>query len=129
GLALSALLELRVRPCNPGSQPVVLGDDANVMVQLGGPTHCGVSSVPFVGTTYNALFVNSNGSVSFNSGDDDYTATTSEFLNGPPRLAGLWTDLNPSAGGSVTVSSTPQGVLTVAFSNVPNYGSNNQNSF
>jgi hypothetical protein len=129
GVALSALNEIHVTPCAPGTQPLTLGDDTSVQVSLGVAPHCGVSSINFYGTAYTTCHVNSNGSVSFVQGSTDFTATVAEFTGQMPRLAGLWTDLNPGAGGTVTASSTPAGLLTVAWNSVPEFGTSVLNSF
>jgi hypothetical protein len=60
--------------------------------------------------------------VSFLQGSTDFNPTVSEFTDQMPRLAGLWSDLNPSIGGVITSTDTSAGVLTVLFSNVPQYG-------
>lgn len=123
GYAMSALNEIRVTVCQGASQPLSLGDDDSVLVPLGLPNHCGVPSVGFYGTTYTGLFVNSNGSVSFVQGSTTFTATASAFLTQMPRIAGLWTDLDPSSGGTITAASTAAGLFTVTWAGVPEYGS------
>ncbi|MAG58322.1 MAG: hypothetical protein CMJ83_18705, partial [Planctomycetes bacterium] len=107
---------------------LTLGDDNFVEVPFAAPLCAPMSSFSFYGTAYTSIFVNSNGSVGFGSGDGDFTATVPEFQNGSPRAAGLWTDLSPNAGGSVTVSSSALGV-TVSFLGVPQFGTGNSNSF
>ena len=72
-----------------------LGDDDYVEVNL-------PFSFEFCGISYTSVFVNSNGSVSFGEGDLDFSESVPEFLEGPPRIALLWDDLNPSAAGSIT---------------------------
>lgn len=128
GSRLSAAVELTVLNCVPGSQPLALGDDTFVAVPVGaGTPHPCVASIPFAGTSHTTCFVNSNGSVSFGAGSSDYTPTAAEFTAQMPRLAGMWTDLNPAVGGTVTVTSAA-GVLGVAFANVPQYGTSNLSS-
>jgi len=122
GFWLSAAWELRTATCATSSINHPLGDDASVQVALGiGNDHECVNSIPFYGTSYTDLFINSNGFVSFGSGSDDFTASVSEFANGMPRLAGLWTDLSPNAAGFVNSTDTSAGVLTVTFNQVPEY--------
>jgi hypothetical protein len=75
----------------------------------------------FCGTGYRSFFVNSNGSVSFGAADaTTSTPTLNDFQTGPSRLAGLWTDLDPSTAGTVTVSSVGA-VITVAFTGVTDF--------
>ena len=64
-------------------------------------------SAVFYGVTHPRFFVNSNGSVSFDDGVGDFTPTVLEFLSGPPRIAGLWTDLEPNAAGVVSLAYGP----------------------
>lgn len=54
---------------------------------------------PFFGTQYSTVYVGSNGYLTFGSGDSDPSPTTGEFAGPLPRIAGLWCDLNPAAGG------------------------------
>ncbi|MAG56477.1 MAG: hypothetical protein CMJ83_09315 [Planctomycetes bacterium] len=127
GVWLSAATELDIVTCSANTVLHSLGDDDSVAVPLGvGTDHECVTSVAFYGTTYTTLFVNSNGSVSFNTGSSDFTASSSEFLQEMPRAAGHWSDLNPSSGGSGTVSSssTTAGVLRVTFANVTEWSQN-----
>jgi hypothetical protein len=83
---------------------------------------------PFQGTSYTSIFVNSNGSLTFGSGDTDYSESVSEFLNDQPRIAPLWDDLNPSSAGSITVSQTASS-WTVSFEGVPEFFSTIGNTF
>ena len=51
----------------------------------------------------------------------DFSETIAEMLTGPPRIAGLWDDLNAGAApGSVTFSETSRS-FTVSFTNVPEF--------
>ncbi|MET0650002.1 MAG: Ig-like domain-containing protein [Pyrinomonadaceae bacterium] len=47
----------------------------------------------FYGRTYSQVLVSTNGHLTFNSLDDDYSETVPEFLSGPPRISALWDDL------------------------------------
>jgi len=98
-----------------------LGDDDSEQVAL-------PFAFPFQGATYSSVFVNSNGNLTFGSGDIDFSETVAEFLNDQPRIAPLWDDLNPSTGGSVVVSQTA-GSWTVSFQGVPQFGSAIGNTF
>lgn len=128
GLFLSAANELLVTTCTPANVPLSLGDDTTFQIALGTGSFQCVPSVPFAGSAYTSLFVNSNGSVSFGSGSTDYTATASEFTSQMPRLAGMWTDLNPAAGGTITATTTTSGIVAVAFVNVRQWNSANMSS-
>jgi hypothetical protein len=104
--------------------PVSLGDDDTVPVALARPFN-------FQGTARNSVFVNSNGSLSFEAGDEEFDATVPNFLAGPPRISPLWTDLDPTGflgnPGLILVdtNSRPAAVHFVSvsefFSADPNY--------
>ena len=46
---------------------------------------------------WNAFFINSNGSITFPEGDDDFTDTILEFRQGLLKIAPAWADLNPNS--------------------------------
>ena len=54
--------------------------------------------------------------------------SVAEFLSDQPRIAPLWDDLNPGAGGSVIASQTA-GSWTVEFQAVPQFASTIGNTF
>jgi len=83
---------------------------------------------PFQGQTWNSVFVNSNGNLTFGTGNTDFSESVSEFLSGPPRIAALWDDLSPNNGGTVTVDFTPTSV-TITFDGVPEFFSTGANTF
>jgi hypothetical protein len=80
------------------------------------------------GQSFNSVWVNSNGSLTFGGGDTDFSESASEFLAELPRVAMLWDDLNPSQGGTVSFSST-QNTFTVRFEDVPEFFSTGANTF
>jgi hypothetical protein len=83
---------------------------------------------PFCGMDYTSVFVNSNGSVTFGEGDTDYSESVDDFLDGPPRIAMMWDDLNPTQGGSIRAM--PDGAdFVVSFINVPEYYSTGSNTW
>jgi hypothetical protein len=94
----------------PGA-PLPLSDDSAVELAL-----------PFrfrlCGTTYDAVIVNANGTLTFGAPNPDFSESVAEFLAGPPQIAGLWDDLNPAAGGTVTFEET-NSTFTVKFTAVP----------
>ena len=59
----------------------------------------------FFGSTYNKVFLNSDGNLTFNLSDPASTdRSLGRLTAGPPRIAGLFSDLDPSrASGSVRV--------------------------
>ena len=98
-----------------------LGDDDSEEVALG-------FSFPFQGTAYTSVFVNSNGSLTFGSGDTDFSESVSELLSDQPRIAALWDDLSPNNGGQVLLT-RDAGSATVSFVGVPEFVSTGSNSF
>ncbi|MEO1580532.1 MAG: hypothetical protein AAFR91_01720 [Pseudomonadota bacterium] len=98
-----------------------LGDDDSAEVDLG-------FSFPFNGETYTSVFVNSNGNLTFGEGDTDFSESTLDFLNGPPRIAPLFDDLSPNAGGRVVVDGDGT-TFTVAFEGVPEFFASTTNTF
>lgn len=101
--------------------PITLGDDNSVEVPL-------AFSFPFNGQTYNSVFVNANGNLTFGAGNTDFSESVAEFRNFQPRIAPLWDDLSPNAGGIVLVDSSPTG-LTVTFREVPEFLATTTNTF
>ncbi|MFQ5720760.1 MAG: hypothetical protein ACE5IK_14575, partial [Acidobacteriota bacterium] len=93
---------------------LILGDDDAVEVPLDG------LSFPFQGRRWSSVFVNSNGNLTFGSADPFPFPTVSRLLSGPPRIAALWDDLDPGAGGLVRVDRRP-GVVVVTFDEVPEF--------
>ena len=98
-----------------------LGDDDTIEVPLG-------FSFPFQGDSYSSVFVNSNGNLTFGSGDTDFSESVSEFLAGQPRIAPVWIDLSPNQGGQVTVE-FDAGSATVVFNGVPQFLAGDDNTF
>ncbi|MEM7479771.1 MAG: hypothetical protein AAF481_01245 [Acidobacteriota bacterium] len=88
-----------------------LGDDASRQIFL-------PYEVPFCGERYDSLWINSNGNLTFERASPDGSPSVVELLAGPPRIAALWTDLNPSAGGAVTWEAETHG-LRVRYHQVP----------
>ena len=91
-----------LRPCGPEfawiditatGTPYNLGDDTNQYVSLGG------RQFPFYGTNYNALYIGSNGFVTFGTGSS-YPGGNAIPSTFPPNnaLYAFWDDLNPANG-------------------------------
>lgn len=75
-----------------------LTDDDSIRIDL-------PFKIKIFGERYNAIFVNSDGNITLDEGDSFSTARdVSRFLEGPPRLAPFFADLNPEtapAGGGI----------------------------
>ncbi|MEP0845805.1 MAG: hypothetical protein HRF50_03170, partial [Phycisphaerae bacterium] len=110
-------------PTDPaGGTTVSLSDDSFAQVNLGGG-----QQVLLYGTAYSTLYIGSNGYITFNSGDSDYTETLADHFN-RPRVSALFDDLNPSTGGTVSWKQLSDRVA-VTWLNVPEYGTSNTNTF
>jgi hypothetical protein len=98
-----------------------LGDDTSQEVTL-------PFSFPFQGSSHGSVFVNSNGNLTFGSGDSDFSESVSELLADQPRIAPLWDDLSPNQGGTITVEQDATS-WTVTFDGVPEFLSTVGNTF
>lgn len=128
GVSLSAPCELDVVQ-GAALTPVTLADDATAQIPLGAPTCAPMTSFSFYGTSYTSFFISSNGQITFGQGDANWTASTGSFHSLMPRICPMWTDLDPSLGGTITVATSGIDV-TVAFNQVPTWGQPaNTNSF
>ena len=97
-----------------------LGDDDTREVAL-------PFSFPFFGFSYQSAWINSNGNLTFGSGDGntgDYSL--GRLVGGLPRVAPLFTDLDPSAvrKGAIRVTSDATRVV-VTYDRVPLYSDSN----
>lgn len=103
--------------------PIALGDDASKQVAFNSGF-----SFPFFGTTYTSVFVNSDGNLTFKSGDNASTPRdTFRFLIGPPRLAPFFQDMNPSVRGKINVLQSAS-KFTVTWNDVTEYLNSGSNS-
>ena len=94
-----------------------LGDDDSSSLALPFP-------FPFFGATFQKLFVNSDGNLTFVEADNASTSrSVGRTLGGPPRIAPLFSDLDPSKRpGSVTVFAETNKVV-FTWKEVPIYTS------
>lgn len=82
----------------------------------------------FCGNDYTSVFVGSNGFLTFGAGDNNFFESVSGMLNGPPRIAAWWDDLNPSTGGCITEVEVA-GNFVITWNDVPEYPSTGANTF
>jgi hypothetical protein len=104
----------------PG-EPLPVGDDGFVELFPRFP-------IDFCGQRFASLFVNANGSITFGANSAAFSESTLSHLNGPPRIAGLWDDLNAAAGGSVIFEETGSSI-TVRWQGVPEFPATGANTF
>ena len=100
----------------PTNAPTAFGDDdtQSVALPFGFPSAQGI---------INDVFVCSNGYMSFeNTTVADFSESVPEFLNQFNRLAFLWDDLNPSAGGTINLEAVSASEFHITFTDVPEYG-------
>ncbi len=78
-------------------------------------------SFPFNGRLYGFVYVNSDGNLTFVQDDSSsFARDTERMLTGPPRIAPLFTDLDPSRVGEISVESAP-GSLRFRWEGVPEF--------
>ena len=76
---------------------------------------------PFYGVARSSAFVNSDGNLTFGSGDVAISARSlGRLLSGAPRVAPFFADLDPAAGGGVFVDAAPD-AFTVTWCAVPDF--------
>ena len=89
------------------SHPRVGELESSVFITLGDDDFTSVSlapfgfTLPFYTQTYSSVWVNANGSLTFNNGSGSFQSNSSEMIQNEPRIAGFWSDLNPSLGGTI----------------------------
>jgi hypothetical protein len=115
----------------PVGQRLNLTDDSFISVPFGGGF-----TFTFYGVVYTSVFVNSNGNLTFGSGDITFNESVPAFINGPPRIAPLWDDLDPdpfppltpgTGGGAVFAKQEPDRFVVTWYS-VPEFNTGNTNT-
>ncbi|MBN2314193.1 MAG: hypothetical protein JXM79_09705 [Sedimentisphaerales bacterium] len=115
--------EISELPTDPsGGTDLNLGDDAFKFVKL-----TGSNAVSIYDTDFTGFYVGSNGYITFTEGDQDYSESLQDHFD-TPRVSALFRDLNPTAGGQVSLKQLTNRVV-VTWENVPQYGSSNTNTF
>ena len=124
GISYSAYLqEITQLPTDPaGGIELALGDDSYEFVKLSNQ-----ATVSIFGSSFSSFYVGSNGYITFTEEDSDYSESLSDHFD-TRRISALFDDLNPSGGGLVSWKQLVDRVV-VTWENVPEYGSNNPNTF
>ena len=107
-------------PIAPGGSTISLGDDDAAEVVL-------PFTFDFYGTSYDSVYVGSNGYLTFGTPDTGYNESITEHFN-LPRIAPLFDDLNPTAGGSVSARTVGDSIA-ITWSGIPEYNTTNSNNF
>ena len=101
---------------SPVGEQVTLGDDDTAPLAL-------PFEFPYYDGAHTGAFVNSDGNITFEEGDDASTLRgISRLLTGRPRIAPFLADLDPSAGGAV-FAQAGAGAVTVTWCAVPEWDS------
>ena len=97
-----------------GGTPVVLGDDASILVPL-------PFTFAFYGVNQSQVRIGSNGYLTFGtSGTSFSNAAIPNPANPNDIICPYWDDLNPSAGGTIHYLSSPTQFI-VQYTNVPHF--------
>ena len=108
-------------PVDPaGGSAISLGDDASSEIVI-------PFSFQFYGATWNSVYVGSNGYLTFGVSDTTYNESLGAHFS-LPRISGLFDDLNPTAGGTVSYRDLGSR-LAVTWLDVAEYGTSNSNTF
>lgn len=109
-------------PPPPQEHFLSIGDDDSAPVPIG-------FDFPFYGQTYQTVHVNSDGNLTLGV-SDGVTAKRNEerFLTGAPRIAVLFADLDPSAGGAVSYLYPVPNTVTIRYTAVPFWGTSSSNT-
>ena len=101
---------------SPAGEQLELDDDDSAPLEL-------PFEFAYYAATHAGAFVNSDGNITFDEGDDASTArNVSRLLSGPPRVAPFLADLDPSAGGGVFARAGAD-AATVTWCAVPGFES------
>ena len=114
-------IDFHLAPFRPGV-PLPIADESAVELPL-------PFDFEFCGTTYQSVFIHDNGFLMFGGSTPvSFFVTPEEFLQSFPRIAPMWTDLNPGAGGTVVFNQTEDS-YTVSFDKVPEFPATGDNTF
>ena len=82
---------------------------------------------PFSRTTYDRCYINSNGTITFETPDSE-VPTADGLTPNIPRIAGFFADLNPETSGTIFLHETSERVI-VSWLKVPEFFNQNQFDF
>ncbi len=103
--------------------PLALEDDDSQRIAL-------PFSFPYFGASYNEVFVNSDGNLTFGVGDEDTAARSlPRAVAGAPRIAPLYVDFNPAAVAAQVRAYALSDRLVVTWDGVPQFNSTRRQTF
>ncbi len=76
----------------------------------------------FCGDTFDTVYVQPNGRLTFGFDDGTSAESVASLVEQTPQIAALWTNLDPSTGGTVEVVENDGVSLEVNFTGVPQFG-------
>ena len=85
--------------------------------------------VDVCGRHFNSLWLNINGTITFGEPDARWPGDAVALLEGPPRLAGLWTGLNPFVSYDTIAFDQTADTFTVRFTNIEEFEFGGSNTF
>ncbi len=96
----------------------LLGDDDEMLFEFSDGF-----TFPFFGRLYRSVVVNSDGNLTFGVGDAKVgmPRTEERFLTGPPRIAPLFTDLDPSQFGASVTATQSADSIKFTWNKVPEF--------
>ncbi len=110
-------------PTDPaGGTTLSLSDDSSDQVSVGNG-----EQVMLYGESYGSFYVGSNGVITFDTGDSDYTESLEDHFD-QVRISAFFDDLNPGSGGTVSWKQESDHVA-VTWDEVPEYSNTGANSF
>ena len=118
GCTIQPITALPVDPA--GGTSISLSDDDSEAVSPSSPVY-------LYGVAYNSFYVGSNGYLTFGTSDTEYDESLEHHFS-IPRVAGMFRDLNPSSGGTVSWKESGSGVA-VTYDGVYTYNTTNPNTF
>ena len=99
----------------PEAIPLSLGDDDAERVAL-------PFAFPFFDKTYSEVFVHSDGNVTFEEPEASSTSRSfARMVAGPPRIAALFTDLDPTRSQAAVTAHLGAGRVVVTWRDVPEF--------
>lgn len=113
-----------VFPTDPtGGTVVALGDDTYLLQSL-----TGGAQVSMYGQQSGSFYIGANGHLTLTAGHTSFFYPEQDVYFERARVSALYTDMDPSAGGTVSWKQLSNRVA-VTYVNVPEFGVANQNSF